>query len=156
MHDGPMGNDTTPGQNAPPTNYSSDIATIAEILLAFNQSSPSKIVFVATTPYLCSAASDGCVQTLNNEAIAVMNQYGIPVISAYNAIVNQCGGVIPVQTCFGETGCFCPHCMNFFIFMLSFCKSGKVNIGKAYRYIHHNHSDNNCHNSKYIFCRSFL
>jgi hypothetical protein len=106
-----MSNATVPGQNAPSTNYTQDITQIAQMLLEFNQTSGSKVVFMATTPYLCSTTSNGCVQTLNNEAIAVMDELGIPVISSYNAIVEQCGGV-PVQSCFGETGCFCPHCMR--------------------------------------------
>ena len=33
------------------------------------------------------------------------------VISAYDAIVGKCGPV-PVQSCFGQGGCFCPHCPN--------------------------------------------
>ncbi len=70
----------------------------------------AQVVFMATTPYLCSSASNGCVQTLNNEAFAIMEAYGVPVISAYDAIINQCGGEVPVQSCFGETGCYCPHC----------------------------------------------
>ena len=55
--------------------------------------------------------SPGCVQTLNNYAIEIMAQYNITVISSYDAIVNECGGV-PVQSCFGEFQCFCPHCRS--------------------------------------------
>ena len=53
MHDGPMGNTTVPGQNAPPTDYTSQLQKIVELLLQFNQTYGGKLAFVATTPYLC-------------------------------------------------------------------------------------------------------
>lgn len=112
MHDGPMSNATDPGQNLPPTNYVAELTQIVENLLIFNATYGGKVIFVATTPYLCSTASNGCVETLNNWAIAIMESYGIPVVSAYDAIISKCGGVVPVQSCFATSGCFCPHCPN--------------------------------------------
>ncbi len=109
MHDGPLGNATIPGQNAPPADYASQLTAIVQALLAYNSTNGAKLAFIATTPFLCSAAANGCVQTLNNEATAIMEAYGIPMVSAYSAIVDKCGGV-PVQSCFGQGQCFCPHC----------------------------------------------
>ena len=66
-------------------------------------------MFVRTTPYLCTAAQDGCVQNLNNQAGAIMAAAGIPVLDTYDAVVAECGHA-PVASCFGLAGCFCPHC----------------------------------------------
>jgi len=110
MHQGPMGNQTWPGQNAPPDTYAGELAAITDRLRAFTARTPgAQLVFAHTTPYLCSAAADGCVQSLNNAADAVMAAAGVPVIDPYGPIVAKCGKA-PVQNCFGETGCFCPHC----------------------------------------------
>ena len=109
MHDGPLGNATVPGQNAPPNGYAEQLAVITALLLEYNATNGGKIAFVGTTPFLCDSDANGCVENLNNQAFTIMGELGIPVVSAYNAIINECGAV-PVQQCFGEAGCFCPHC----------------------------------------------
>jgi len=109
LHDGPMSNDTVPGQNGNTTNYASELETIVQRLL---QVSPvNKLLFGLTTPMLCNVNDDGCVMNLNNQAVTVMNKYKIATVDLHAAIVNYCGPV-PQDSCFGETDCFCPHCVS--------------------------------------------
>ena len=86
MHDGPMSNRTTPGQNGPAVFYATQLAQIADNLVAYSKSFPAgeqpQLLFVATTPYLCDATSNGAVQSLNNVAEAIMSARGIPVVSS--------------------------------------------------------------------------
>jgi len=111
MHDGPMSNDTWPGQNAPPDNYSGELTAIARRLVAFAATSGSKLVFAHTTPYICTAQQDGCVQNLNHQADAVMASLNIPVLQTYEAVIEKCGAA-PQAECFGAAGCWCPHCSD--------------------------------------------
>jgi len=104
-----MFNETIPGQNAPPDNYAKELAAIVKLLQAFSASTGAKLAWVQTTPYLCTAKQDGCVQNLNNQARAIMAAANIPVVDAYSAVVSQCGPA-PKQACFGARDCFCPHC----------------------------------------------
>lgn len=108
MHDGPMGNNTVPGQNAPPTNYTAELTQIASELVAYAAPRGTKLLFVTTTAYVCSAASNGCVQTLNNQARAIMATFGIPVVDTYTAVVDFCGGpgALPNAKCAGIPNCF--------------------------------------------------
>ena len=106
MHDGPLDNSTYPGQLAPPDNYAAELANITDRLIAFGATSNAKLVFAATTPYMCNATQNGCVLNLNNQAAAVMAARNIPVLKTYDSIVSQCGQP-PNQSCFGDTGCYC-------------------------------------------------
>lgn len=110
MHDGPMMNTTWPGQNAPPTDYSDELEQIAQALVAYASSRSTKLAFATTTAYMCSEASNGCVQNLNNQARAIMSKYGIPVIDNYAAVIGFCGATVPNPACAGINNCFCPHC----------------------------------------------
>jgi hypothetical protein len=87
MHDGPMQNDTIPGQNAPPTNYAVELALLADKLVNYTKSVGAKLAFLHTTPFICTAAQDGCVQNLNNIADEIMAQRGIPVAKTYEAVM---------------------------------------------------------------------
>jgi len=111
MHDGPMGNSSVPGQNLPPTHYKEQLQQITDHLIAFANSlqSKPKLVFVATTPFLCNLTSNGAVETLNNLAADIMSPRKIPVVSAFDAIIKKCGP-LPISDCFGVKDCFCPHC----------------------------------------------
>jgi hypothetical protein len=80
MHDGPLGNDTTPGQNSPPDNYTPTLTNLTTRLVNFAARKGAKLVFVHTTPYLCSVVSNGCVQNLNNQADTIMKSFSIPII----------------------------------------------------------------------------
>ena len=111
MHDGPMFNDTFPGQNAPPDNYNAELQAITSALQTYAANWNSKLVFAHTTPYICTAQQDGCVQTLNNWADEIMATAGIPVLSTYEAVITKCGKA-PQTSCFNETGCWCPHCTD--------------------------------------------
>lgn len=41
--------------------------------------------------------------------VAVMAQHNVPTVNLHDAIVGKCGAV-PQNSCFNQTGCFCPHC----------------------------------------------
>ena len=111
MHDGPMFNDTFPGQNAPPDNYAAELTAITASLLARTAAWGAKLAFVQTTEYMCSAISDGCVQNLNNQAAAVMAAAGVPVIKMWDAMHDKCGdSPTACGNAFNMTnGLYCPH-----------------------------------------------
>ena len=106
-----MSNDTTPGQNAPPTNYASELTILTGRLQAFASKVGAKLAFAHTTPYICTAQQDGCVQNLNHQADAIMAAAGIPVLKTYEAVIQECGPA-PQASCFGQAGCWCPHCTD--------------------------------------------
>jgi len=107
LHNGPGGNSTIPGQNGNTTNYASELENITTRLLKVG----SKLLFALTSPMLCNTNSDGCVVNLNNQAKAIMDKYKIPTVDLHGAVVGYCGPV-PQASCFGEDGCFCPHCVD--------------------------------------------
>jgi hypothetical protein len=106
-----MANNTVPGQNAPPDNYGSELTQLTAQLKAFAAGLGSKLAFAHTTPFICTAAQDGCVQNLNNQADAIMAAAGIPVLHTYEAVIKECGSA-PQAQCFNLKGCWCPHCNN--------------------------------------------
>lgn len=107
LHDGPLGNDTVPGQAGLPDVYAPQLNTITQRLM---QAEPqAKLLFALTSPVMCNATSDGCVVNLNNQAATIMDKYQIPTINLHDAVVDECGQP-PQPACFNQTGCFCPHC----------------------------------------------
>lgn len=106
-----MGNQTWPGQNAPPTNYTNELTEITALLVARTTAWGAKLAFVQTTEYMCDATSDGCVQNLNNQAGAVMAAAGVPVIRLWDAMHAKCGdSPTTCHNAFNMTnGLFCPH-----------------------------------------------
>jgi hypothetical protein len=111
MHDGPMSNDTTPGQNAPPTLYGPQLTAITARLKLFASGVGAKLAFAHTTPFICTSQQDGCVKNLNNQADEIMAANGIPVLKTYEAVIAECGPA-PQASCFGAAGCWCPHCSD--------------------------------------------
>eukprot|EP01063_Lacrimia_lanifica_P007056 TRINITY_DN14463_c0_g1_i1.p1 TRINITY_DN14463_c0_g1~~TRINITY_DN14463_c0_g1_i1.p1 ORF type:complete len:321 (+),score=100.23 TRINITY_DN14463_c0_g1_i1:72-1034(+) len=107
LHDGPLGNATIPGQQGNTTRYNEQLRAIAADLAA--RLPAAQLLFALTTPYVCASQNNGCVQTLNNEAAAVMRGLNISVLDNYSPIVGACGGV-PNGACLGQKNCFCPHC----------------------------------------------
>jgi len=110
MHDGPLGNATVPGQNAPPTNYAKELGEILDMLVAYKNKSQKKkltLVYALTTAFICSSTSNGCVQNLNNQAKILAATRGFIVVDPYSAIINKCGPV-PNPGC-GFQGAWCPH-----------------------------------------------
>ncbi len=106
------GHGITPGQGDTYTNYLGYLANATARLVAFAAGSGGKtrLVYTLTTPYLCTLATDTIINaTLNVQAETLMRSYGIPTLDPHTAIVNKCGAA-PVQSCFGQTGCWCPHC----------------------------------------------
>jgi hypothetical protein len=57
-----MFNNTFPGQNAPPDNYQTELTAIVQKLKTYTQAWGAQLAFAHTTPYLCTAQQDGCVQ----------------------------------------------------------------------------------------------
>lgn len=58
----------------------------------------------------CSALQpDNDVRWLNQQARAIMDRRGIPMVDLHAAITRKCG-TAPQASCFGSPGCFCPHC----------------------------------------------
>ncbi len=101
-----------PGQGANYSDYAPHMQAATSKLVAFAAASggKTKLLLAMTTPYLCDASIDGIIHSiLNVNASALASTYGIPVVDPYSAIVEKCGKA-PTQSCFGETGCWCPHC----------------------------------------------
>lgn len=111
LHDGPMSNATTPGQNEPADLYPAHLANLTSALVAWAKPRNVQLLFALTSTMLCDPVGDGCVVNHNNVASGIMAQYGIPTVNLHDAIVAKCGPV-PQSSCFGETGCFCPHCVS--------------------------------------------
>jgi len=111
LHDGPLGNSTTPGQQGNATVYPGELTQIAERLANFASASGGKVklLYALTSPMLCKVKNDGCVQNLNNVAKSIMQKFKIPTLDIYSSIVGKCG-IPPQQSCFNTSGCFCPHC----------------------------------------------
>jgi len=109
LHDGPLGNRTDPGQQEDPSKYREELTQIATQMKA-TLPSTTKLLFLLTSPDMCSETSDGCVRNLNNQAREVMASLGIPTLDIYTPILQLCGGSVPNATCLGLPECFCPHC----------------------------------------------
>lgn len=97
------GRGCVPGQSGAYTDYAAPMAAATARLVAFAAASggKTKLLLALTTPFLCSAATDGVIAgVLNVNATSIAAQYGLPVLDPYTAIVNKCGKA-PVQSCFG-------------------------------------------------------
>lgn len=105
-----MSNATVPGQNGNSSVYAPQLQQIATALQAWAKARGSKLIFGLTSPMICNVDEDGCVVANNNAAAAIMAQLGIPTVNLHDAVVAKCGPA-PQQSCFNETGCFCPHCI---------------------------------------------
>jgi hypothetical protein len=110
LHDGPLGNQTVPGQAGLPSVYAAQLENITVRLKAAQPQ--AKLLYALTTPQLCDPAGDGCAVTLNGQASQIMARHGIPTIDPHTAIVEQCGAPKsdPANACWGVESCFCPHC----------------------------------------------
>ena len=73
LHDGPLGNNTVPGQAGLPDVYAAQLEVITQKLMATEPQ--AKLLFALTSPYMCSATNDGCVVNLNNQAAAIMAKW---------------------------------------------------------------------------------
>ena len=70
LHDGPLGNNTQPGQAGLPDVYAAQLENITVQLMAAEPQ--AKLLFALSLAYMCSAINDGCVVNLNNQAAAIM------------------------------------------------------------------------------------
>ncbi|EGD77889.1 hypothetical protein PTSG_09523 [Salpingoeca rosetta] len=94
-----------PGQSGRQEDYIGPLTAITQRLLQTN----ATLLFAITSPELCSVEQDDIVLRLNKQAIALMRSHSIPTVNLHSAIVNKCGPV-PQSECFGQQGCWCPHC----------------------------------------------
>lgn len=106
LHDGPMGNETLPGQNGNYSVYLPQLQQITQRLQAIG----SKLLFALTSPMLCKADNDWVVRDMNTHVKTYMDSVGVPTINLHDAVVSKCGPA-PQASCFGQQGCFCPHCV---------------------------------------------
>ena len=69
-----------------------------------------KLIFAWTTPWLNAVATDNIITGILNPAAAkIMTPYGIPQVDLHKPIIDKCGAA-PQASCFGQTGCWSPHC----------------------------------------------
>jgi hypothetical protein len=68
-----------------------------------------KLLFALTSPMLNDVAIDDVVVAHNALAEALMANYSIPTLDLHQPIIDKCGPV-PQASCFGESGCWSPHC----------------------------------------------
>lgn len=109
LHDGPLGNETFPGQQGNSSVYADELDQIVDRLKDYYVGKKTQLLFALTTPMLCDVTTDGNVMTLNAEAGKVMQRHGVPTVDTHTPLVKQCGPV-PQDSCFGRDKCFCPHC----------------------------------------------
>eukprot|EP00928_Gymnodinium_smaydae_P000366 TRINITY_DN10141_c0_g1_i1.p1 TRINITY_DN10141_c0_g1~~TRINITY_DN10141_c0_g1_i1.p1 ORF type:complete len:354 (-),score=45.45 TRINITY_DN10141_c0_g1_i1:186-1193(-) len=109
LHNALSGNKTgtkyIDGNYGPPTEYAPYLKPIMERV----RKAAPKVLFALTTPDLCNADIDQIVVTLNQQAISIAKDAGVPILDLYAPIVKKCGPV-PTASCFGMQGCYCPHC----------------------------------------------
>jgi len=93
-----------PGQEGRPEPYAGELKNITDALLTYTRAHPkTRLLYLTTTPELCSAASDATIANiLNVNATAIMAAAGIPVIDPYTAIRTKCGGTLPTKGCQNE------------------------------------------------------
>lgn len=78
--------------------------------MAWAAANKVKLIYAWTTPMLNNAAADGIITgILNPAAGAIMTSFGIPQVDLHKPIIDKCGAV-PQASCFGENGCWSPHC----------------------------------------------
>ena len=103
-----------PGQSGNSTVYATQLEAIVQRLVAYAAAHPRvRLLFVATTPFLCTAQTDAAVVGLNAAAAAIMRRHAIPIADVYGALRAHCGnGTMAgcaTEPSWGST-CFCPHC----------------------------------------------
>lgn len=111
LHNSLGGNCTAPcvpGQSGPPDEYLPFLKDIVSRLKQLT-TGKTKLLFAITSPMLCNKAIDNIQVELNTQAATLMAAEGIPTVDLHSAITTKCGPV-PTAACFGETGCYCPHC----------------------------------------------
>jgi hypothetical protein len=104
------GSGTLPGQAGPVAEYAPYLRKIAAELSGWAARTGTKLMFGVTTPMLNNAATDAVVMSNNRDAASIAAEAGIPTLDMHAAVVGKCGAV-PQDGCFGQKGCFSPHCV---------------------------------------------
>ena len=108
-------NPPIPGQEGNAVVYPAELQNITTRLLAYAAAHPkTKLVYLLTTPRLCTTDDEVIRTVLNVAAGKIMAAAGIPVLDPYTAIRAKCGGTPPTKGCESEPSwgadCWCPHC----------------------------------------------
>jgi hypothetical protein len=100
-----------PGQHGDPNDYAVNLEAIVVKLLQWKteKSDGTKLLFAITSPMLNSKIIDDVVVGLNAHAVAIMQKHGVPTVDLFAAITTECGAA-PQASCFGQKGCWSPHC----------------------------------------------
>ena len=111
------GSGTLPGQAGPTSEYAPHLQSIVSKLSKWaapaedGSTGAVRLMFGLTSPMLDNAQTDAVITgTLNAQAAKIMADAGIPTLDMHAAITAKCGAA-PQKQCFGETGCFSPHCV---------------------------------------------
>ena len=103
------GNGKIPGQSANASSYAPALNSLTTKMRA--AAHVKGMMFGLTTPVLNNNDTDSVVLELNAQARHIMYEFGVPTPDMHAPIVAKCGAV-PQDTCFGEKGCWSPHCVG--------------------------------------------
>jgi len=110
MHNVMINGTGVPGQGGNASAYGPFLKSATSRLVAWAAANKVKLIYAWTTPMLNSVSADGIItDILNPAAGAIMKSFGIPQVDLHKPIIDYCGPV-PQASCFGETGCWSPHC----------------------------------------------
>ena len=111
LHNTPVcGNGRIPGQSANASSYAGPLDRLT-IKMVGGRAGGRGLMFGLTTPVLNNNATDALVLELNAEAQTIMYGFGVPTLDMHAPIIAKCGPV-PQASCFGEKGCWSPHCVG--------------------------------------------
>ena len=103
------GNGHIPGQSANASSYAGPLNHLtAQMRITHNV---QEMMFGLTTPVLNNNTTDAVVLELNEQAQNIMDSFGVPTLDMHAPIIAKCGAV-PQASCFGEKGCWSPHCIG--------------------------------------------
>ena len=103
------GNGKIPGQSANASSYAPALNSLTAKMRA--NTHISGMMFGLTTPVLNNNNTDTVVLELNAQAQHIMYEFGVPTVDMHAPIIAKCGPV-PQDACFGEKGCWSPHCVS--------------------------------------------
>jgi len=112
LHNCNPGAGDLPGQNGNVTEYVPFLRKIATQLKQWStetSTSPVKLVFALTSPWMNNATINAVILSHNEAAREIMSNFDIPVVDLHAPIVEKCGSV-PQKSCMGQVGCWSPHC----------------------------------------------
>jgi len=100
-----------PGQSGTVEEYLPSLVNITARIMDWatnDNSGRTAILFGLTSPEMCDVELDDEVQSLNQQALELMSEVGIPTVDLHAAVVDACG-LSPQASCLGEEGGGCPE-----------------------------------------------